>query len=335
LMQMGRWFGFRPGYRDLVRVFLGVNEGKKGDTDLVSLFKDVCRMEERFREEIKRYLRKSGAERITPKEIPPLIAISGTLPPTAKNKMFNAVLRNKNFGGQRSMLTLTAAEPTGIDRNIATTKRLLAAASLIGTMSLGKAVRSIKKKDTLVEVNAVVLSTTNDYTIKFLEDFRWLESDYKHPKRPADTNLQIDFLRNAKHGINGWLIIAPQRKTSFGEPLKFDGLGDLTVKERFRNAGRGFQVFGEPTHRTIAEYLAGIEPGSSAVPMPNTETARLRDEHRGVILLYPVRSNKPDKVSIGFELIFPNNDIAFDMNFTVRRKAESAQVIVPTSDDDE
>ena len=44
LMQMGRWFGFRPGYRDLVRVFLGVQEGKRADADLVSLFKEVCRI---------------------------------------------------------------------------------------------------------------------------------------------------------------------------------------------------------------------------------------------------------------------------------------------------
>ena len=52
----------------------------RGDTDLVSLFKEVCRMEERFREEIKRYVRRPGAKWITPKEIPPLISVSGTLP---------------------------------------------------------------------------------------------------------------------------------------------------------------------------------------------------------------------------------------------------------------
>src|SRR6185295_4402091 len=33
LMQMGRWFGFRPGYKDLVRVFLGVADGRRGDID--------------------------------------------------------------------------------------------------------------------------------------------------------------------------------------------------------------------------------------------------------------------------------------------------------------
>src|SRR5205823_786204 len=99
LMQMGRWFGFRPGYRDLVRVYLGVRDGKDGETDLVALFKEVCLMEERFREEVKRYLRRQGAPRVTPKQIPPLISVAGNLPPTARNKMFNATVASKNFGG--------------------------------------------------------------------------------------------------------------------------------------------------------------------------------------------------------------------------------------------
>src|SRR4029079_4361345 len=75
LMQMGRWFGFRPGYGDLVRVFLGVAEGRNNDVYLVSLFKEVCRMEERFREQLRRYARHAGGERITPKQVPPLIAV--------------------------------------------------------------------------------------------------------------------------------------------------------------------------------------------------------------------------------------------------------------------
>src|SRR5690606_11018565 len=108
LMQMGRWFGFRPGYRDLVRVFLGVREGKDRNSDLVSLFNEVCRMEESFRDDIKRYLRRPGAPKITPRQIPPLIAIAGNLPPTARNKMFNAKIERKNFGGRWSTLTLTA-----------------------------------------------------------------------------------------------------------------------------------------------------------------------------------------------------------------------------------
>lgn len=325
LMQMGRWFGFRPGHQDVVRVFLGVREGRRGDADLVALFKEVCRMEERFREEIKRYVRRPEARRITPKEIPPLIAVSGSLPPTAGNKMFNAVLASKNFGGQRSMLTLMPAKPSAMDTNIKTLANLIAASKTLGAKTLGGTFANGKR----IDAPAVVLEATNGRLVEFLRNYRWLETDYTHPERPTDAALQIEFIEKAQHEIESWLIVAPQRKISFGPPLRVKAVGDLAVKERHRNEGRGFQVFGEPAHRTIAEFLAAIEPGTSILTTPNEATKALRNEHRGVCLLYPVREDPADTTSIGFELLFPKNDISYDVNFTVRRKSEKDQVVVP------
>jgi hypothetical protein len=325
LMQMGRWFGFRPGYQDLVRVFLGVAEGRRGDIDLVSLFKQVCRMEERFREELKRYVRRPGAKRITPKDIPPLISVSGSLPPTAGNKMFNAVLASKNFGGQRSMQTLTPIEPDTLEQNIRTLDLLLSTSKPLGSKALG----GISSDGAKAEAESLVFEATNEQLIAFLKAYRWLETDYKFPERPADTGLQIEFLEKQKeHGITSWLIVAPQRKSSFGELLGLKGADALAVKERHRVASRGFQVFGEPAHRTIAEFLVGIEPGKSTLALPNATTASLRNEHRGILLLYPVREKPEGKVSIGYELLFPKNEIPFDINFTVRRKGESAKIVV-------
>jgi hypothetical protein len=330
LMQMGRWFGFRPGYQDLVRVFLGVAEGKRGSSDLVSLFKDVCRMEERFREDIRRYVRRPGAPRITPSQIPALISVTGSLPPTARNKMFNAILANKNFGGQSSMLTLAPTESTAVHKNIETMTALMGAAKSFGSLKLGGTSATGKT----LETNAVVLEATNEHLISFLKSYRWLESDFRYPMRPADTDLQIEFLEKQKHDISSWLIIAPQRKESFGVPLNVRNVGDMTVKERHREEeGRGFQVFGEPIHRTIAKYFADIDPGEGKdrLALPNAETKRLRRAHSGVILLYPVREKERDKVSIGFELFFPQNELPFDVNFTVRRKAEKAKIVVQDS----
>jgi hypothetical protein len=325
LMQMGRWFGFRPGYQDLVRVFLGVVEGKRGDTDLVSLFKEVCRMEERFREEIKRYVRKPSEKQITPKEIPPLISASGDLPPTARNKMFNAVITSKNLGGQWSDLTLAPTKPTTMDENIKAVGCFLIAAKSFGEISLGGSSGEAGR----INADCLVWEATNEQLIAFLKAYRWLEADYKYPERPANAGLQIEFLEKQKHGIASWLILAPQRKSPFGPPLKLKNVGDLAVKKRQRVEGRRFQVFGEPPHRTISTFLAGIEtPGNSQSFIANTATNQLRNEHRGIFLLYPVREEQNDKVSIGFELLFPKNELAFDIHFTVRRKAESSSIVV-------
>lgn len=330
LMQMGRWFGFRPGYQDLVRVFLGVADGKRGDSDLVALFKEVCRMEERFREELKRYVRTPGMKRITPREIPPLISVFGSLPPTAGNKMFNAVLANKNFGGQWSMLTLTPAKSPAMDENLATMASLLSTARSLGRHALGGNLDTGKT----VTADVLLYEVTNNELAEFLRAYRWLEADYRYPARPADVGLQIEFLEKQKHGIASWLIVAPQRQKSWGLPLNVKGVGGFAVKERGRVEGRRFKVFGESNHRSIAEYLTAIEHGQSALAAPNPTTKELRDKHRGVFMFYPVREHEAGDISIGFELLFPKNDIAFDVNFTVRRRTESATIAVKDADSD-
>lgn len=332
LMQMGRWFGFRPGYRDLVRVFLGVREGRRGNTDLVSLFKEVCRMEERFRDEIRRYAKRPGAERITPKQIPPLISVSGALPPTAGNKMFNAVLASKNFGGQRSMLTLAPTKPSSVSENQRITRELIRQSNDIGLLSLGGTWKSKP-----VEMVTVARETTNKSVIEFLHAYRWHESEYKYPERPSDTNLQIEFLRERKHGIASWLILMPQRIESFGGHFEIEGVGNLSVKKRRRSeAGRGFRVFGEPVHRAVAEFLVGarLENGKPSLDLPNKATNELRNVSRGVMLLYPVRENESDQISIGFELQFPENDLAYDLSFTVKKKSEKSAVVVDDGTDE-
>lgn len=327
LMQMGRWFGFRPGYQDLVRVFLGVAEGKRKRNDLVSLFKEVCRMEEQFREDIKRYVRRPGAPRMTPREVPALISVTGSLPPTSKNKMFNAVLASKNFGGQRAMPTLLPIGHESMRANLDAVSQLLRSATKLERALLG----GTSAKDVSVRVESLVGSVDTSRIIAFLDSYHWLESEFSYPKRPAEIALQLEFLSKQDHKIVSWLIIAPQRQKSFGQEVILQGLPKLTVKERHREeGGRGFQVFGEPLHRLIANYFAGIDPGDGKdrLGSPNPETSSLHRNHTGVLLLYPVRETEQDEVSIGYELFFPGNKLPFDMNFTVRRRTDAVTVPV-------
>ncbi len=57
LMQMGRWFGFRPGYRDLVRLFIGREVPGPGGTvvDMYAAFEAIVGDEEEFRDELRRF----------------------------------------------------------------------------------------------------------------------------------------------------------------------------------------------------------------------------------------------------------------------------------------
>lgn len=88
LMQTGRWFGFRKGYQDLVRLY--------APCDLVELFEAAMHDEEVFRDNLKIYAQQplDSEERLTPSRIAPLVRQSlPDLKPTSANKMFNAYIR--------------------------------------------------------------------------------------------------------------------------------------------------------------------------------------------------------------------------------------------------
>lgn len=89
LMQTGRWFGFRKGYQDLVRLYAPV--------DLVEMFEAAMHDEEVFRDNVKIYAQQplDSDKRLTPSRIAPMVRQSlPDLKPTSSNKMFNAYIRS-------------------------------------------------------------------------------------------------------------------------------------------------------------------------------------------------------------------------------------------------
>ncbi|MGY1701418.1 Z1 domain-containing protein [Geodermatophilus sp. SYSU D00766] len=106
LMQMGRWFGFRRGYRDLVRLYIGRSvPGPRNTTiDLYEAFEAVVRDEEDFREELARYAainEVTGHPQVRPEDVPPMVFQQlPWLKPTATNKMYNAELTTQGAGGK-------------------------------------------------------------------------------------------------------------------------------------------------------------------------------------------------------------------------------------------
>jgi hypothetical protein len=325
LMQMGRWFGFRNGYQDLVRIFLGVREGKRGNTDLVALFKQVCLMEQRFRQEITRYVRTPGIRRITPYDVPPLISVVGELPPTSKNKMFNSEVKSRNYGGLWSQPTLAASGAEGIKTNQEALRRLLLSARRRERRELGGVSNQAEK----IRAESILFFVDNGALASFLGRYQWLEAEFSADSRPRDIQLQIEFLNRAENGVSEWLIIAPQRRDSFGSSFHLDKKadGEMAVKLRARVAGGRFGVFGEPGHRAIAEFLVPVrEPSTRVLANPNPDTASLVERKRGVMLLYPVREELDSAITVGFELVYPKNALSTDVAFTVRKRQDRAVV---------
>src|SRR5262249_21717879 len=82
-------------------------------------FESVCRDEETFRDELRRYASKrEGGTWLRPMDVPPLVANHAPwLPPVAKNKMFNAIIKSANFGGEWIERTVVSDEEEALTGN--------------------------------------------------------------------------------------------------------------------------------------------------------------------------------------------------------------------------
>lgn len=132
-MQMGRWFGYRPGYSDLVRIYLGceiTKRGVKGEIDLYDTFTSAAQDEEDFRRELSRFatLDDDGKPAARPIDVPPLVGQRMPwLKPTATNKMYNSRIISKGIGGQLQDFSLQATRGDGSNnrRNFDCAMRIL------------------------------------------------------------------------------------------------------------------------------------------------------------------------------------------------------------------
>lgn len=93
LLQMGRWFGYRPGYADLPRVWT--------TRDLAQDFRFLSEVERELRSEIRRY-RHDG---VRPIDLPVRIQLHPRMKPTAASKMRFSVPAAASFSNQHPQTT--------------------------------------------------------------------------------------------------------------------------------------------------------------------------------------------------------------------------------------
>lgn len=104
MMQAGRWFGFRPGYRDLVRLYIASNvvDGKGRSFDLYEAFEAITSDEDTFRKELSDFseIDEDGIPTLRPIDVRPLVFQQlPWLRPAAANKMYHARLTTRGKGG--------------------------------------------------------------------------------------------------------------------------------------------------------------------------------------------------------------------------------------------
>jgi len=313
LMQMGRWFGYREGYRDLVRLYIGTKEPRGSTTiNLYEAFRGVCDDEEAFRGQLSRYSRLKGVERLTPKQIPPLVP-SHMLQPSARNKMYNATLVFMNFGGSHKERTVASTMLSIKSGNAAAMKTLLVEANMSDGVLDG---------DGCKPFHAMAGVVSNAEMLNFLAVFRYGTADGDQ----RELVLVREFLAG-KHGdpdIDDWALIVPMLKNSGKPDWKVPDVGTFKIRKRHRTDTR-YGVFTEPNHVHAARMIAGLTDGSPSNPF----TRKLAHQRRGVMLFYPVLADHEKGIpTIGFSLDFPANNIPKVIRYGVKAPDRPTEIVV-------
>lgn len=173
LLQMGRWFGFRPHYTDLVRVWMGPG--------LLDEYAHLAAVEKQLRDEVV----EMEKEQRTPREFAIKVkSHPGRLEITSKNKMDAVKLVRAGLGGTRRQTIYLDRSASGRRAGYRASTDLVRHAIERGLPVLKRGAHVTRKHSSLM-----FRGLTNDDVVGFLENY-WVS--------PTDKWLQTD-------GMRGWL----------------------------------------------------------------------------------------------------------------------------------
>lgn len=273
LMQMGRWFGYRKYYRDLVRLYLG--EGivrKHGAVDLYESFSSIAQDEEDFRSELVRYAEaaEDGRPLVTPMDVAPLVTQRlPWLKPSSPNKMYNAVIVEQGMGGKLSDLFAMKSRGEG-----ANTTNIRALSQLLPDL-VHKGEFGAERQNTY-GVNYGVVDAQE--VVDFLDSMVFFDDEIYKPR--------IDFIRSrigrSSDGIDDFVVYIPSTFSGITESRSISGLSgqEWPVIKRSRRSGRNDFSGSAPRHRMAAEAIAG-ERGRVESGIGGPLVEQLRNEGKG------------------------------------------------------
>ncbi|MCX5382225.1 Z1 domain-containing protein [Streptomyces sp. NBC_00083] len=279
LMQMGRWFGFRRGYQDLVRLYLGRSEtmGPK-EIDLYEAFEAICRDEEKFREQLKQYsVLIDGHPQVTPAQVPPLV--SQHLPwlkPTSPNKMYNARLEEVRSPGKWEEPTAYPSSPAQLRHNVGLWTPVLNGLSP-DTTAFRHCFTTPDGVEKAYRFDALTGHLGTQDLLALLRSLKWSSEQVFAP--------HLTYLESiSKSGqVDDWLVLAPQHATP-GKRIRIGDMNrELSWFARDRRRGPLFGAISEPKHRPAAHRVAGAVPSCG-----DPATEQFAAERRGVVVLYPL-----------------------------------------------
>lgn len=330
LMQMGRWFGYRPGYEDLPRIW--VADGLDRDYAFLAL------VEKDLRDEI----RSLENSEFTPRQVGVKVRCHpGRLEITAAGKMANARVVQVGMSGTRQQTFIMDGRPDRTRENFRAVEGLLRTS---GSQPLGQGGHRWIFRG--VPTNAVV-----DFLVAYQ-----FHPDQKVFADPDLRHSTIDWLKRFAQGHNWDVVLV-------GNPKAEDSLGNLLIAgisvPRLRRTplrGSTAEKLDFKAVMSSVDRLADIDPETYAEMPHATDPERMVVRRRraggdGLIVIYPIspasrnakelraRMDMPEGVGedlLGFGIVYPivDEDSAEQGSFVSVKPLPDADLDEPEEDDE-
>lgn len=253
LLQMGRWFGFRHGYEDLVRIWMTPR--------LAGWFKDLATVEEDLRRDLGRY----SSEGLTPAEFRAKIRLHQSMQVTSAAKMRNSKKASMSFSGSRAQtIVFHEKDEDFLSHNIETTRSFLA--GLRETNGPGRK-RSANG-------STVFSGLSNEQVLDFLKDYRFVE-DVENSPHGNKWDLLAQYIRKEAEngGLHSWNV------SVFGQKTDKRGTIDLGLDEPV-NLIKRTRVSSSTPGRASINTLVGPKDRINDLPFDEDQWKDLDNELR-------------------------------------------------------
>ena len=256
LLQMGRWFGYRLGYQDLIRIHLAANASitKKQTVNLYDAFREIAISEEAFRNQLSIYSSwDKDKPAITPKDIRPLVLQSlPWLKPTAAAKMQLArIKRQREDVYSPKAMQFTTNE---VAENWKYAFNIVKAASKSVNLTW-KSVSTDTIPSYFGEISVAEL-------VGYLKSTKWIGDYLDDNIRPKAAYYEHCFENGL---LKNFIVIFPQlmKKTDETSIVNIVGVGNRTVVKRKRIKGY-YGEFTDERHRDAVTKDILLLSGESA-----------------------------------------------------------------------
>lgn len=270
-LQMGRWFGYRPGYGDLPRIWT--------TRDLADDFRFLSEVELDIRQEIERY---AGGD-ASPEQLAVRIQLHPRMQVTAKLKMQFSIQAAASFEESRPQTTyFHHRDKTAAERNFKAARTLVSHAAQAGSVK---------------ETNGPAIVFTS---VPFSAVLSFLDSYDFHPRSEmADGKLRayVD-QQNAHKSLLEWnLAIVTKAKPDGPDKVIDLGLGkpvNLIQRSRKKGGDRDTANIGALMSRP--DRAVDLDLPSNVADMSDHELQALRNQDgRPLIVLYPISKDSAPK----------------------------------------